>query len=64
MAIDTAGAARVHLWPLEAAITDVIRCTECGITWAEHYSKPDCAATADRCPRPCRCPLAAHQRGT
>ncbi len=32
-----------HLWPFGVPITDTDpRCTQCQITWAEHYSKPDC----------------------
>jgi hypothetical protein len=33
---------RVHMWPIGGPITGTSRCTECGITWADHYSKPDC----------------------
>jgi len=32
----------VHLWPFGAPLTDTSRCTQCGITWAGHYSAPGC----------------------
>lgn len=32
----------VHLWPFGVPLTDTSRCTQCGITWAGHYSTPGC----------------------